>query len=474
MKNAATCFRNALWLLLAVALTHGGVSLAQVIHFIPTTISSERNRQEARSNPDYSPEQVREILALCDEYDRYFEDLNRKWKGQPRSRLGEATDEALAYTRVFWNKLSAVKNRPKPAAQSAAPQPVIRQEPNPDPVIPQKPSAHEVEEKILNQPKAYPDNPFDHLDQIPGMNVTPDQKTKIKTFQKERRSRVAKVVKRIHGKKRTGWLLRFLFYWLKRIVIGYNYRVERILTRPQIIVLREYQRRDDRKMLEGIERPEQLLGDIKLDDIFDERGEEMTPEPPASPLTRTNFYEFEELARALGLSETQRMALAGLDAEKAGLVEHTEELLHASERNGKYDSVEVRAILEQGYEDFESVHRRIEKAMLREQWDNFDALSVFLFDGAELPGLNDASFRPFRLEASEQKRIRDKMVDTAVANIDKILDPRLSYRERNLVRRDALEALTFLNKEKQAAWQKKFEDYPTLRQSVKKLKQTEE
>ncbi|MDR3196967.1 MAG: hypothetical protein LBU34_03770 [Planctomycetaceae bacterium] len=276
----------------------------------------------------------------------------------------------------------------------------------------QPPSESSAAKKIANAEEAFPNNPHDKLDKIPGMNLSADQKTQINKLRKQRQEQMSKIVTNIKIQKirKSKISVRKIFGILKFIAYLFNYRIERHLTPKQIIVLRNY-----RKVPMEVDRLEDLLGGASSDEIFPSPNESGTKEwnngqsaeETGERLTRTNWHSFDEFKTLLNLNDDQLFALEGLDAEAKAA--NTDAVEAINERTNITDT-DIRNICGLHAERFVLVNDRIRSKMQRNQMEKFNVLQLLLLDALEFPEANMASFHLFELSDKDKKNLNTAMI----------------------------------------------------------------
>ncbi|MDR2115016.1 MAG: hypothetical protein LBP87_01395 [Planctomycetaceae bacterium] len=394
---------------------------------------------------NFSAEQIKAVNALYDQYDKkWFEiddELNRVLPNLPFTLDGKSGIRSIE--RIEWmRKKMGVLNRKfetdykRIADWKSGKNPDEKQKPKQEKLQQEKPQQNQsqqnlpqqnqsqqnqsqqnqsqrkqspqnqsptssVEEKLANAEEAFPNNPHDKLDKIPGMNLSATQKTQINKLRKQRQEQMSKTVAKIKIQKirKSRISVRKIFGILKFIAYLFNYRIERHLTPQQIIVLRKYQ-----GIPIEVDRLEDLLGGASPEEIFPSPNETGTKdwndgksaEETGERLTRTNWQTFDELKTLLNLNDDQLFVLEGLDAEAKAA--NTDAIEAINERTNITDA-DIRNICNQHAERFALVNNRIRSKMQRNQMEKFNVLQLLLLDALEFPEANMASFGLFELSA---------------------------------------------------------------------------
>jgi hypothetical protein len=386
--------------------------------------SREDNIKGSRA-AGFSEEQIKAVNALFDRYEKEEREIenevNRVLPNLPYTSDGKSGIRSIDRIE-FRNKKMKVINRAfeadytrienwKGGKNPDNKQPPQQQPPQKPPQT-QPPSESSAATKIANAEEAFPNNPHDKLDKIPGMNLSANQKTQINKLRKQRQEQMSKTVASIKIQKirKSKISVRKIFGILKFIAYLFNYRIERHLTPQQITVLRNYQR-----VPMEVDRLEDLLGGASSDEIFPSPNESGTKEwnngqsaeETGVRLTRTNWHSFDELKTLLNLNDDQLFALEGLDAEAKAA--NTDAIETINERTNITDA-EIRNICDLHAERFALVNDRIRSQMQRNQMEKFNVLQFLLLDVLEFPEANRTSFRLFELSDKDTKNLNAAMI----------------------------------------------------------------
>ncbi|MDR1270139.1 MAG: hypothetical protein LBK82_11500 [Planctomycetaceae bacterium] len=418
--------RHLLFLVIPVILCCFGI-LESTMCFAQLSVKGYARDEtlKAARAANFSAEQIKAVNAILDRYEKegieIEKEVNRVLPNLPYTSDGKSgirsidriefrrkklavIDRAFEsdYKRIAnWKDGKNPDNKQEPQQQSQQKQPQTQQ-----------PSESSAAKKIANADEAFPNNPHDKLDKIPGMNLSANQKTQINKLRKQRQEQMSKTVTSIKIQKirKSKISVRKIFGILKFIAYLFNYRIERYLTPQQITVLRNYQR-----VPMEVDRLEDLLGGASSDEIFPSPNESGTKEwndgqsaeETGERLTRTNWQSFEEFKTLLNLNDDQLFALEGLDAEaKAANTDATE----AINEKINITDVDIRNICNLHAERFALVNDRIRSKMQRNQIEKFNVLQLLLLDVLEFPEANRTSFRLFELSDRDTKNLNAAMI----------------------------------------------------------------
>ncbi|MDR2757677.1 MAG: hypothetical protein LBC20_18455 [Planctomycetaceae bacterium] len=402
------------------------MSYAQLSRWGIVSGYSREETLKAAKAAHFSTEQINAINTLFDRYEKQnreiVDEVNRVLPNLPYTPDGKSGIRSIERIE-FMNKKLEIINRAfetdykriadwKGGKNPDEKQKTQQEQPQQNQPQTQQLQKSSAAEKIANAEEAFPNNPHDKLDKIPGMNLSANQKTQINKLQKQRQEQMSKTVTNIKVQKirKSKVSVRKIFGILKFIAYLFNYRIERHLTPQQIVVLRNY-----RRVPVEVDRLEDLLGGASPDEIFPSPNETGTKEwnngqsaeETGERLTRTNWQSFDELKTLLNLNDDQLFALEGLDAEaKAANIDAVERI---SEQTNITDA-DIRNICNQHAERFTLVNDRIRSKMQRNQMEKFNVLQLLLLDVQEFPEANMASFRLFELSDNEKKNLNAAMI----------------------------------------------------------------
>ncbi|MDR1141631.1 MAG: hypothetical protein LBL62_08060 [Planctomycetaceae bacterium] len=386
--------------------------------------SREDNIKGSRA-AGFSEEQIKAVNALFDRYEKEEREIenevNRVLPNLPYTSDGKSGIRSIDRIE-FRNKKMGVINRAfesdykrienwKDGKNPDNKQPL--QQPPQKPPQTQQPSESSAAKKIANAEEAFPNNPYDKLDKIPGMNLSANQKTQINKLRKQRQEQMSKTVASIKVQKirKSKISVRKIFSFLKYIAYLFNYRIERHLTPNQIIVLRNY-----RKVPMEVDRLEDLLAGASTDEIFPSPNESGTKEwdngksaeETGVRLTRTNWQSFDEFKTLLNLNDDQLFALEGLDGEAEAANADALEAIIKEPAN--ITDTDIRNICDLHAERFALVNARIRSKMQRNQIEKFNVLQFLLLDVLEFPESNMASLYLFELSDRDKKNMNAAMI----------------------------------------------------------------
>ncbi|MGL4942249.1 MAG: hypothetical protein ACRC46_03540, partial [Thermoguttaceae bacterium] len=281
-------------------------------------------------------------------------------------------------------------------------QPTARPEPSKpqEPPKPQPPQKTDAEKKAEDNAKKIENAdckgccPYDNLDKIKDLKLTPEQQQKIDALRKQRQQKMAQSVKMAKTKRYSTTSRRSLYRILRFFFSLYNYRIRYTMTPTQIGVF------DREKEPVQVDRLEDLLAGLKEQEVFsdDQNAPEMVETGDKKRLTRTNFAEYDEFRKMLVLDDEQLHELAALDSDTRGNFEAAVEAISK-------DKSREQAILEDADKEFASIQAKIRKLIPRGQKEDFNTLMLLLFDALEFPSQNMASFAAFEMSEDEVKKL---------------------------------------------------------------------
>jgi hypothetical protein len=387
--------------------------------------SREDNIKGSRA-AGFSEEQIKAVNALFDRYEKEEREIenevNRVLPNLPYTPDGKSGIRSIdriefrnkkmeVINRAFesdYKRIENWKDGKNPDNKQSQPQ----QQPQQKQPQTQQPSGSSAATKIANAEEAFPNNPHDKLDKIPGMNLSANQKTQINKLRKQRQEQMSKTVSSIKIQKirKSKISVRKIFRFLKFIAYLFNYRIERHLTPKQITVLRNYQ-----KVPMEVDRLEDLLAGASSDEIFPSPNESGTKEwdngksaeETGVRLTRTNWQSFDEFKTLLNLNDDQLFALEGLDAEAEAA---NADALEAIKEHANITDTDIRNICDLHAERFALVNDRIRSKMQRNQMEKFNVLQLLLLDVLEFPESNMASLHLFELSDKDKKNLNAAMI----------------------------------------------------------------
>jgi hypothetical protein len=406
--------RNLLFLVTSVVLCCFGILESTTCYGQPSRWGlagaySRKDVLDSASTEHFNAEQLKAVNALFDRYDKEAgaveSEVNRVLPNLPYTPDGKSGIRSIERIE-FRNKKMEVLNRKfaadykRIADWKDGKNPDDKQKPQQ-----KQPPKSSAEEKLANAEEAFPNNPHDKLEKIPGMNLSPAQKKDIGMYRKVRQQIISKTVSKLKIKKNSVASRRGLFRYLKFIIYLYNYRIERQLNVQQIRVLRKYQ-----GVPVEIDRLEDLLAGATPEEIFatpndtkaTEWNDGKSAEETGERLTRTNWHTFDEFRNLLNLNDNQMMALEGFDGEAMAAndaaIEEFKELKYPTD-------IDIRNICDRHAERFALVNDRIRSKMQRNQMEKFNVLQLLLLDVQELPETNMASVYQFELSDKDKKNL---------------------------------------------------------------------
>lgn len=339
-----------------------------------------------------------------------------------------------------------------------------RQRPN-DPSPEAAKAAEKNAEKIEKAKEAYPGCPYDNLDKIKDLNLTPAQKQKVDTLRTQRQRIMAKSVKTAKSKRYGTASRRSLYRVLRYFVSLYNHRIYLTFTPRQVDVFKRHLRDGDGPM--EVDSLEDLLNGIPERDVFGDDGQPDWQETgDRKRLTRTNFGDYDEFRTLLNLDDDQLHELAALDGEARGVCDAAVEAILA-DRNAA-----ARALRETD-DAFEAIRIKTRKLIPRGQREHFDALMLLLLDALEFPAQNRASFALFELQDSDAERLDAVLTTFARGHVKQISDPaEVSLVTQRLLQGELeTKAREVLSRKDQTTWNDTKATYRIFYDAVKKYKE---
>ncbi|MGL4943456.1 MAG: hypothetical protein ACRC46_09730, partial [Thermoguttaceae bacterium] len=320
---------------------------------------------------------------------------NARWIGKV-GVLEQARAEGHVYRVRYDRDVAAIKAWPNGKNPNAKP------EPKPEPSKPQPPQKTDAEKKAEENAKKIENAdcknccPYDNLDKIKDLNLTPEQQQKIDALRKLRQMKMAQSVKMAKTKRYSTTSRRSLYRILRYFFSLYNYRIRYTMTPNQIAIFDVFN--DDVVM--NVDRLEDLLAGMSEQEVFsdDKNAPEMVETGDKKRLTRTNFAEYDEFRKMLVLDDEQLHELAALDSDARGNFEAAVEAISK-------DKSREQAILEDADKEFASIQAKIRKLIPRGQKEDFNTLMLLLFDALEFPSQNMASFAAFEMSEDEVKKL---------------------------------------------------------------------